>query len=225
MKEYKAYPLLECKAEDGGKFTGYAAAYTKDSYGDRILPGAFAQSIKDQKGKIPIFLNHDTSEWIGFSTDLAEDQKGLYIEGVLSLASTRGADTAALLKIAKQVEYRVGLSIGFTADEVEFDDATGARLLKTINLWETSITPFPANKNARIESIKSIRNIEQILRDVGGCSGEAAKRAYAMLRPYLLADASGEPLPPKRDVRGLEQSELVAAIRAWRPRENTTDAR
>jgi HK97 family phage prohead protease len=220
MKEYKAYPLLECKTEEGGEFSGYAAAYAKDVYGDRISPGAFTQTIKDQKGKIPIFLNHDTSDWIGFSTELEEDSKGLYIKAVLSLDSSKGADTAALLKIAKQVDYRVGLSIGFTAEEVEYDDATGGRLLKSINLWETSITPFPANKKARIDSIKSIRNIEQILRDVGGCSKESAKRAFAMLRPYLLADASGQPLPPERDVREQGQSELVAAIRAWRPMEN-----
>jgi HK97 family phage prohead protease len=221
MKEYKAFPLLECKAAEGGEFSGYAAAYAKDVYGDRIAPGAFAQTIKDQKGKIPIFLNHDTTDWIGFSTEMEEDSKGLYIKAILSLDSSKGADTAALLRMAKQVDYRVGLSIGFTAEEVEYDDASGGRLLKSINLWETSITPFPANKKARIDSIKSIRNIEQILRDVGGCSKESAKRAYAMLRPYLLADASGQPLPPERDVREQGPSELVAAIRAWRPQEQS----
>lgn len=211
--EHKSYPLLECKTDEGGKFSGYAAAYTKDSYGDRIIPGAFGQSIKDQKGKIPIFLNHDSDSWVGFSTDLAEDAKGLYIEAVLSLNTSKGADVAALLKTAKQVDYRVGLSIGFVAEEVEFDDATGGRLLKSINLWETSITPFPANRNARIESIKSVRSIEQILRDVGGCSGDAAKRTLAMLRPYLLADASGTPPPPERDVRGL--GHLLTAMKTW----------
>lgn len=211
--EHKSYPLLECKTDAAGKFSGYAAAYTKDAYGDRIIPGAFAQSIKDQKGKIPIFLNHDSDSWVGFSTDLAEDAKGLYIEAMLSLNTSKGADIAALLQTAKQVDYRVGLSIGFVAEEVEFDDVTGGRLLKSINLWETSITPFPANRNARIESIKSVRSIEQILRDVGGCSENAAKRTLAMLRPYLLADASGTPPPPERDVRGL--GPLLTAMKTW----------
>ena len=213
MREYKAFPLVECKSDEGGKFTGHAAAYAKDVYGDRIIPGAFAATIKEQGGKIPIFLNHDSDQWIGFSTELVEDKKGLYIEAAISLDSSRGADVAALLKLAQAVDYRVGLSIGFTAEEVEYDDATGGRLLKSINLWETSITPFPANRKARIDSVKSVRNIEQVLRDVGGCSGDAAKRAIACLRPYLLADASGQPPPPERDVR--EQGQLIAAMKTW----------
>lgn len=212
--EYKAFPLLECKSEDGGRFTGYAATYARDAYGDRIAPGAFAQSIKDQKGKIPIFLDHDRANWVGFSTDLGEDSKGLYIDAILSLDSTRGADAYALLKTAKQADYRVGLSIGFVAQEWEMD-STDNRILKAIDLWETSITPFPANRLARIESVKSVRNVEQILRDVGGCSKEGAKRALALLSPYLSADADGNQPTHGRDARSLRRSnQLRDALRA-----------
>lgn len=201
--EYKSFPLLlSTKADEPqGHFTGYAAAYTKDLYGDRILPGAFGQSIKDQKGMIPIFLNHDSDLHIGFSTDLAEDAKGLYIEAVLSLESRQAADTYALLQTAKSIGYRMGLSIGFIPTEVDYDEPTQTRLLKGIELWETSITPFPANRSARIDSIKSVRNIEQLLRDVGGCSKEGAKKCYASLSPYLSVDTDGNLLLVERDAR------------------------
>jgi HK97 family phage prohead protease len=201
IREYKAYSLLETKSEAAGKFTGYASTYGRDAYGDRILAGAFAESIKEQRGKIPIFMEH--FDWIGVSTDLAEDAKGLYIEGQIALDTVRGRDAFALMQTSEKADFRVGLSIGFTAEEVEYDEATGARTLKKINLWETSITPFPANRGARVDSIKSLRNVEQILRDVGGCSKEGAKRAIALLQPYLLPDGSGSPPSSERDARTL----------------------
>lgn len=215
--EFKAFPLLECKADTGGTFSGYASTYARDLYGDRILPGAFAQSIKDQRGKVPILFDHNRDAWIGFSRDLAEDAKGLYIDGLLSVDNSRGADAYALLKTAQSVDYRPGLSIGFVPVDEGIED--GDRVIKTIDLYEVSVTPFPANRGARVEAVKSIRNLEQILRDVGGCSGDAAKRTLALLRPYLSAVADGNPPPPERDVReqGLVSSRAVETIRsAWR---------
>jgi uncharacterized protein len=203
--EYKAFPLLDCKSEDGGRFSGYAAAYTRDAYGDRIAPGAFAKSIKEQRGIIPIFLDHERSKWVGFSTDLAEDAKGLYIDAVLSLESSQGADTYALLKTAKKVDYRVGLSIGFVAEEVEYDDQNG-RLLKSIELFETSITPFPANRSARIEAFKSLRDYEQLLRDAG-CSRDVSKRVLTQLEPFLYQPAI------ERDAR-FQRRSTAALLRA-----------
>lgn len=197
--EVKAFPLQECKSEETGHFTGYAATYARDAYGDRIMPGAFARSVKEQHGKIPIFFNHSSDGWIGISNDLAEDAKGLYIDGALTLESTKGRDAVALLKMAQALDYRVGLSIGFIPVDVDVED--GDRILKAINLYEVSITPFPANRGARVESIKSLRNVEQILRDVGGCSGPTAKRAMALLRPYLSAVADGNSPPPEWDAR------------------------
>ena len=212
-REFKAFPLLELKSEDAGRFTGYASTYAKDFYGDRILPGAFAQSIRDQKGKIPLFYDHLRSLPIGFSTDLAEDAKGLYIEGQLSLDSTHGRDAHALLKTAKSVDYRMGLSIGFITSEVEVEH-DGTRVIKSLELFETSLTPFPVNRQARVEALKSIRNIEQLLRDVAGCSPEQAKRTLSFLRPYLSVDADGKSLQSERDVTEREQvvSRAVVAI-------------
>jgi HK97 family phage prohead protease len=210
--EIKAFPLLECKTEEGGRFSGYAATYSRDSYGDRIIPGAFGQTIKDRRGHIPIFMNHNPDSPLGFSEELAEDGKGLWISGILSIDTRGGADAYALLKTAKTVDYKMGLSIGFIAEEVEY--ASDGRLLKSIDLWETSLTPFPANSGARVEQFKSLRNVEQILRDVGGCSKESAKRTLSALRPHLSAGADGQPPTQKRDVTGLGRMAAVMTLRA-----------
>jgi hypothetical protein len=128
------------------------------------------------------------------------------------METMRGRDAYALMQTAEKVDFKVGLSIGFTAEEVEYDEATGSRTLKKINLWETSITPFPANRQARVESLKSLRNVEQILRDVGGCSRETARRTLSLLSPYLLAGASGNQPPDSEwDARTKRHQELFAA--------------
>jgi len=204
--EYKAFPLLECKSEDAGRFTGYAAAYSKDVYGDRIAPGAFAKTIKRQKGKIPILYNHNDDIPLGFSSELVEDSKGLYIDALLSLESSRGRDVHELLKTAKAVDFRMGLSIGFITEDEDYEDGEG-RLLKSIDLWETSITPFPANRQARIDGFKSIRNFEQLLRDAG-CSRAESKRALACLESVLSADTA------VRDARHLRHLSQTRALRA-----------
>src|SRR5215472_13974711 len=53
---FKATKLSKKAGENGdpdqGLFSGYASAWTKDSTGDRIAPGAFAQSITDKRGSV-----------------------------------------------------------------------------------------------------------------------------------------------------------------------------
>jgi uncharacterized protein len=195
MKEIKSFPIAEYKAKTAAPgFTGYASTWTKDVYGDRIAPGAFSQSIKDKRGRIPILMNHDTDVPVGFSTDLAEDAKGLYIDGTLATDTRNGADAYALLKLADAIDYRVGMSIGFITQEFEFDDTGMNRILNQIDLWEASIALFPANRAARVDTVKSMRNFEQILRDAGGCSLEDAQRIAAACLPGLLAfDRQREP--------------------------------
>src|SRR5580765_1932474 len=170
--ESKTYALMECRSTTAGEFTGYANTYNRDVYGDRIAPGAFGPTIREQRGKIPLFMDHVRDWPIGFSSDLAEDAKGLYIQGVLALDTSRGKDAYALLKAAEAADFRMGLSIGFVPVEVETDQKDGSRIIKQLDLRETSLTAFPANRQSRVDSVKSVRDIEHLLRDVGGCSRE-----------------------------------------------------
>jgi HK97 family phage prohead protease len=208
-REWKSFPLLGFKAaegDDAGTFSGYASSWAKDVYGDVIQPGAFAQSITDQKGKIPIFFNHDEDNWIGFSTSLAEDHRGLAINAALALDTQGGADAYALLKAADAIDFRVGLSIGFIAEEWEWDNDSNTRILKSIDLWETSITPFPANKKAFVGGVKSVRDFEKRLRDAGGFSAAESKRILALFAPLLAGGPAVPPSAPARDVREVRSS-------------------
>lgn len=150
-RKYKA--LEDVQVEDR-KVVGYASVFGGvDSYGDTIIPGAYAKSINAMSGKgLPMLWHHDGDVLIGRWTDLQEDDKGLRVEGVLTPGHSKAEDVYASMK-AGHVD---GMSIGYTIPKggaVYRKD--GGRDLKAINLMEISITWMPADANALIEAVKA----------------------------------------------------------------------
>jgi len=181
--------------DDAMTFSGYGARFGNvDSYGDVIAPGAFAKTLKEAKssGNWPAmllqhgsFLGGDDNMPVGVWTEMREDEKGLHVEG--RLASTqRGRDAYTLLKMQPRPAIS-GMSIGYRAVEwtMRSKPEEPRRTLKTVDLFEVSLVTFPANSRARVEQvkacedIKTIREFEDFLRDVGGFSHAAAKAIAA----------------------------------------------
>jgi HK97 family phage prohead protease len=170
----KDFALQLKSVTDEGSFEGYGSIFGNvDSYGEKVMPGAFAESLARHKreGTKPLMLwQHDSWSPIGIWEDLAEDGKGLWGKGRL-LTGVKAADEALILLKAGAVQ---GLSIGYR--EVETEPDQNIRLLKKLDLLEISIVSFPANKRARVETVKSIldagklptvREFEEFLRDAG----------------------------------------------------------
>ena len=214
MIEYKSFASLEVKNESAGEFAGYAATFTKDQDGDRFEPGAFAASVTEKKGKVPIFLHHERALWAGASTSMAEDHKGLWIEAKMFLDTSYGRDAWGIIRNARAMDFPIGLSVAFITLDQDYEERTGTRLIKQADLWETSITPFPANRQARIEEAKakSLRNHERLIRDVCKCSAADAKRLVSMLPFALSVDTGGNPLTPARDVQGTKQPDEIVRV-------------
>lgn len=160
-------------AEDG-TFTGYGSVFgVKDAYDEIVVPGAFSESIEQRK---PALLwQHRSGEPIGVYEEVREDSVGLHLKGKLALKTARGAEAYELLKM----DALSGLSIGFVTREDAFDQKTGIRTLKKVDLWEVSLVTFPANDAARITGVKGISEIttlsevEDCLRDAGFSKSEA----------------------------------------------------
>src|SRR5690606_21906281 len=125
-------------AEDG-TFTGYGSVFgVKDAYDEIVVPGAFSESIEQRK---PALLwQHRSGEPIGVYEEVREDSVGLHLKGKLALKTARGAEAYELLKM----DALSGLSIGFVTREDSFDQKTGIRTLKKVDLWEVSLVTFPA---------------------------------------------------------------------------------
>ena len=165
-----------------GTFSGYGAVFGNvDVYGERILPGAFTQTLTNaaQIGRLPAMLwQHDPTRPVGKWTAMREDARGLYVEG--ELADTQlGRETYALLKLGALSGLSIGFSVPSGGDR--FDRTTETRELLTVDLWEVSPVTFPANTEARVAQVKfagptmTIREFEKFLRDAGGFSRTQAE--------------------------------------------------
>lgn len=173
-----------------GEFKGYGAVFGNvDSHGDVIEPGAFKKSLSEwkSKGRLPAMkLMHGSALNpfadnlpVGKWTKMEEDGRGLYVEGKLS-----GLDTDLGRRIHGLMRDSVldGLSIGYLVKQ--YTPGLGdevRRRLEHLNLREVSLVDDPSNERARVTAvkaateIKTIREFEQFLRDVGGYSNTAAK--------------------------------------------------
>jgi len=176
-----------------GEFGGYASTFggSPDSYGDIVSEGAFAASLAKHRanGTQPALLwAHNPAAPIGRWLRMAEDGKGLAVEGRLTLEVERAREAHALMK-----DGALGLSIGFTtiADTYAAD---GTHVLKAVELWEVSAVAMPANSSARITSVRSrpgsLRDYEAALRSLNFSVREARHLATRGWPPA--ADPSSE---------------------------------
>lgn len=168
---------------DKGTFEGYASKWDGvDSYGDTIVKGAFADTLRSN-GHPKLFLEHS---WklggallpIG-KAECHEDAVGLYLRGELTPGLSIAADVYAAMKHGTIG----GLSIGGLVKKGDYDTLpSGGKLIKRWhNLYEVSVVANPADKSAQIDlsTVKNVdfeallpeckteRDIERLLRDAG----------------------------------------------------------
>lgn len=169
------------------EFSGYGSVFgNKDSYGDVIEKGAFAESLDEAKksGQWPaLLLQHgawgitaDDMMPIGVISELSEDDIGLKMDAILADTS-KGRDAYTLMKMSPRPAIN-GLSIGYIPKEWKNGTKPDEprRTLKSVELMEISLVTFPANRSARVLDVKSdldIRTAEQALRDAGFSRSES----------------------------------------------------
>lgn len=133
-----------------GEFVGRASVFNVvDLHGDVVMPGAFANSIRETGGRTKLLYQHDTRRPIGIG-EIVETSDALIVKGRLSLA-TRDALEAYALMLDGVLD---GLSIGY--ETVRADKPKGGvRKLHELKLFEVSVVTFPANVLSTIEAIKA----------------------------------------------------------------------
>jgi HK97 family phage prohead protease len=154
-RESKLLPLPPSRIMPDGLFEGYASLFGIADLGkDIVEPGAFRESlVRRGPGGIKLLWQHDPAEPIGRWISLAEDGRGLFVRGQLSLAVARAREIHALMR-----EGAVdGLSIGFRSEKARTEPRSGLRRLERIDLWEISIVTFPMLPQARVRAVKALR--------------------------------------------------------------------
>lgn len=184
--EIKADSMME-----NGMFEGYGSTFggKPDSYGDVVAPGAFTNTLSKggRNGSGPAMLwCHDSTEPLGVWTMLAEDKKGLKVQGQLAMKTYCGMEKYELMKMGAVK----GLSIGYETISYEYDEKKKIRTLTEVDLWEISLCTFPANTKATVTAIKAIesaqneRELERALRDAG-LSKSVAQFITKLAKPSL----------------------------------------
>src|SRR5262245_53079337 len=160
---------------DEGTFEGYASTFGNvDLGGDIVMPGAFTRTLKSSSGKVPILNAHRSDQLVGLNLDASEDDRGLKVHGKFLINTDLGRNAAQQARDMIAEGHKLGLSIGYRVfkDGSEWDEQTGIRKLKSIELLEYSIAPVPMNPKARMTRVKNfdrwtVREFEEHLRDAG----------------------------------------------------------
>ncbi|MGW9230576.1 HK97 family phage prohead protease [Pseudorhizobium sp. NPDC055634] len=207
MFKTKDFALHVKDVSEEGTFEGYGSIFNNvDSYGEKVAPGAFGESLArhQREGTKPLMLwQHNSDEPIGVWENLAEDGKGLKGTGRFVLETARGREAHALLK-AGAIR---GLSIGYRELEAEPDGNN--RILKKLDLMEISVVSFPANRRANVTAVKSermeefarrlrdgdpmpIKDFEDILREAGVPKSMAVAIASHGYAKAIRSESEGE---------------------------------
>ncbi len=187
-KHFVIEELKAVEADGARKISGYGSVFGNvDSYGDIVVPGAFAESIKARK---PAMLWQHRTDMIPGVWDVIEEQKkGLYLEGTIA-DTPLGNEAYTLAKMGALS----GLSIGFSTKKYSIDSKKNTRSLEEVELFEVSLVTFPANPKATITGVKSrpetIRQFEEFLREAGFSQKDATTVA---LHGFKSLSTQGEP--------------------------------
>lgn len=207
------------------KFSGYLSVFNKvDECGDMVLQGAFKDTLRDMSENekfLPVLENH--GGWrmgspdltpIGFFQKLEEDQYGLKFDAVL-YSTARGKEIHSIMR--ESPKGFVGMSIGYIPKEVEYPSRdetakTGVeRYLKTIKLLEGSVTVFPMEPNAKVDSVKMsealmCRDIERLFRDNGFSSKDAVKIVSLLKNSFGNSFPTSKVDKPKPSIKEAEKT-------------------
>lgn len=226
MLIHQTLPFSDCDlkfAAAEGAFSGYASAFGNvDSKNDIIMPGAYAEVLKDG-ASVPLYVNHG---WlrdalpVGTWSGLKEDDRGLFGSAGLVMQMPSAVDAYWGMKSG----LVTGLSVAILPDSKATERrADGVRVIHRVKaLKEISIVTEPANAAARITDIKTAEDVEQIetlreferfLRDAGGLTKGAAAALVARAK---LIFSRVEPDEGK-DVKS-ETDECMFALRKYLPR-------
>lgn len=159
---------------EDGTFEGYGSLFgVVDTYGDVVMPGAFAASLAAHKaaGTRPKMLwQHDPTQPIGTWLDMYEDDTGLYCKGKILTEVAQGRECLALMR-AGEID---ALSIGYNTElwesgqrsdfEQKFHPAGyGGQdvvcKLQQLDLQEVSPVTWGACPGAGIDAVKAAPNL------------------------------------------------------------------
>jgi HK97 family phage prohead protease len=202
--------------DEKGVFTGYAAVYDVRDYQDDVIhPGAFAKAIAEQAAGYPLLWSHQQAEPIGLAK-LQDSTSALVVTGSIDLEDPAGE--RAYGRVKKGLAR--GLSIGFTIprgqDKVSFEN--GVRHIRELRLHEVSLVTIPAQKEARVVSVKSLGDVRHVLQELQTAEPDADTAAELLEIERSIKSLLSKHTPADKADPALiaELKKLAADAGSWR---------
>jgi len=159
--ETKSFALTEVKAvgDKAGSFEAVVSVFGNvDSYGDRMMKGAFARTLTE-KGMPPVVWSH---EWatppIGTVESATETDEGLVVKGRLFVGADEDHAVAkqvyAAMKAGALREFSFGYSTKASNDVTE--EGKTVREITDVDLYEVGPTLVGANDQTRLVGVKAL---------------------------------------------------------------------
>lgn len=197
-----------------GQFTAYASVFgNRDSYGDVVMPGAFAKTLSDwnESGNvIPLLWGHDFGLHgdIGHVVEAVEDEHGLLVKGQFDLDDPGG------MKAYRRAKGRRVNQMSFAYDVIEggYEKADGEEFyaLREVKLHEVSLVMIGANEQTEILAVKAATDAMEAAsafrkagRTLSAKNELAIREAVASLSSVLssLEDSDGKAAPAATEVQ------------------------
>jgi HK97 family phage prohead protease len=124
-------------------------------YEERIGPGAASKTLREQV--IPLLLNHDglpIASTASGTSELADDGKGLRNRAQFDRRSARVNDVC----IAMERGDVDKMSFSFRAIAEDWNKAYDDRLVREMQMFDTSIVTYPANPNTSAQLVDEVRS-------------------------------------------------------------------
>lgn len=205
---------------DDGTFEAIVATYDLDSYGDRIVPGAFADTLAAWQAKgdpIPVLWSHqaaDPDAHIGVVLDARETDDGLWVKGQLDLDAPKAAQVYRLLKGRRVTQF----SFAYDVDEgawIEKSDEPPFYELRKLSLYEVGPCLIGVNQQTELLAVKAAdgRDLDLELRGraIAPGEGEVIRRAVEAALGAVDGSKAGRTLSAKNETALREAVDQISA--------------
>ncbi len=151
--------------EDGvgdGVFEAIVSVFGNvDSYGDRVMKGAFTDTLAEWEksgNPIPVYWSHrmdDPDYNIGHVLEAKETDQGLWIKAQIDLESPKAQQVFRLLKGRRVTQFSFAYDVEAYQIVKGADDDSSVWELQKLKLYEVGPTPIGANQETELLSVKA----------------------------------------------------------------------
>lgn len=206
----------ENEGTEEGVFEAIVAAYNLDSVGDKITPGAFAETLaawKSTGDPIPVLwshMSHDPEYHIGEVLEAEERPEGLWVKARIDTdPGTKAAQVYKLLKGRRVTQF----SFAYDVEEgawVDQKDGDGYYELRKLKLYEVGPTLIGANQATELLDVKSADGATMRVAVEGASAAQADELRQALAG--AMAAKAGRTLSQKNEERVKDIARLAKEL-------------